>query len=1422
MKTRTIALILLAALSLTIGPVVPAGAQECVANPPLQTKCGDCPNPTGTCPDVNIVNVSPIGDDGKFTVTVNYRKAALMSWTGSGGALRCGSPTDETAPCVNSEATYTKTIELSARCWSPGQYQFRIAIQNCMLPWTNWSDTACTTYTVPETTCGAPVPPCDPHDTTSSCYCPDEQDPQCEIQDKPCKGERCQGSPCYVASGIYETSALDLQLPTNGFPLTLGRIYNSSHAIDGPLGRGWTSSLDARVYYVTARLGTPNTSPTASWNQAIVVLPDGTHRTFTAPNPELPTNTMITFTPPTGRNDTLTRNADGSWDLEIQHSLSVYHFDTTGRLETMTDDFGNRLRRTYDGAGRIQRVADESGSGRYLDVYWGPNGRIADVTDNSGRVVHYDYDGDGMLTRAVDPENHGTSYEYADGRFAPALAEIRDQWGRVLTSLTWEQNSFEKPTGRLKSYTEEGETYTYTYGDGLTSAGRWTKKTDSAGLSWTYPYRADDLITERRGPDGTSGATYDESGRLTASTDLAGIRTQYGWTAAGVLTSVTQASGTADQIRYDYGYDANFPWKVNSVVPKDPDTGAVDRDWQETRYEYYPPGAAAPGSLHTVLRVKTDGSSEVVTTYEYDAKGRVTRVLDALGNATDYTYDAAGNLATVTRPANDDLGTRPSVTYGYDALGRVTTITEGQAVTLVTYDKVDRVTQTKVQKNGSCGGGEVCEFVTGVLYDQYEAGYARLWVHQTDANGIVTKQAYDTYGRLVVSRDAQSNDTRYNYVKKHLVGITDANDYTTGYLYDSAGRLWKTIFPDAAEESYTYSADGLLATKTDRKGNVISYTYDAHKRLSQKVYNNGTDGTIHFVYEGQKLVRVENRSQGVNEDHVYTYDAGYRTASEQQGPRGTVRWEYDTRDQVSRMSVDGGPTTDYTYYPDGSMNTITWSLVSGQFKYHYTPDGQYATVSFPNGQSRNYSYDWAGRLLQLANLHPTTGNLATYSYGYDVDWATGLKTRKGQRTSMTADVPAQSLSGALTKYYYDVHYQLTGADYPSAAPFNGEVARWAYDAIGNRTSETVNGVTANYTYQKLGANPKNWQRLLSAGPISFTYFADGALASRTAVGGEYAYNYDFDGGYRSVSGSLTKNYVDDYRHRNTGESGAQASIGIIWDKANLIAVDSPILNLLRGQGLDDTLATADSEVKFLAVDGTSSAVVAVSAGGGVQSLTLYDAWGNARGSASSSWTGFSGSRDRSEALVDMRFRQYLPEVGRFAREDPLGDIDGPSLYAYVQNDPVLFADPLGLYKLQDNIKRKPHGQPERLCGSPFACSVVMADVLCDCHCDRGFIVADVTLRLFGTINYFDGPFGAKQRSTVDKTVVDAKSAIRHEYLWHINKAIVGIEPLVKSLGSKYFASVESCDLECKTISKLITGEFWKILKQTQEAENHKK
>src|SRR5262249_22332508 len=196
------------------------------------------------------------------------------------------------------------------------------------------------------------------------------------------------------------------------------------------------------------------------------------------------------------------------------------------------------------------------------------------------------------------------------------------------------------------------------------------------------------------------------------------------------------------------------------------------------------------------------------------------------------------------------------------------------------------------------------------------------------------------------------------------------------------------------------------------------------------------------------------------------------------------------------LTVQSGPATTSSYSPDGSLDTIQWSPVAGNFKYAYPLPGQYQTITFPNGQTRNFSYDDQGRLTQLTNLASGASNIATYAYGYDLNYTTGQYTMLGQRVSLTATVPSQNLNNHLFKYEYDSLYELNKVTYPNVAPFNGEVDSWTYDAIGNRLTSTINGSTTNYTYLKIGSNPNNWQRLTSDGSNSYTYDANGDTPTR--------------------------------------------------------------------------------------------------------------------------------------------------------------------------------------------------------------------------------------------------------------------------------------------------------------------------------------
>jgi len=1044
--------------------------------------------------------------------------------------------------------------------------------------------------------------------------------------------------------------------------------------------------------------------------QATVRLPDGTLLSFTE------NSDHRTYSFPPTRYDVLVKNS-GAWDLTIQRSRTVYHFSATGALLTVIDDYGNLQSWTYDGSGRPTRVTDVT-SGRYLSFFYGGDGRISSIQDSASRSVSYHYDGTGLLTSVTDAAGRITSYSYSQPpppvRFTPNLAQIRDNWNRVITAITYDASD------RTTSYTEEGEKYTYTYHAGVEiDATPVTLKTstqmcDSQPCQWTFTYGAFGFVTQEHTPDfsghyaiqkytvyNTDGSVQQTQEEGTPSAP--GVITAYAYLpTGGYVRSVTRdyRGPNTGVVRFDYTYDTNFPMRVTAITPKNPSSGAVDPTWQAWKYDYYQAGSNAPSALYHVYRVEDNLTLDTVATYAYDTHGRVTKYTSATGAITDYAYDGQGNLLTVTGPANNDGGTRPVTTYGYDTVGRVTSVTDALGhQTTYAYDALDRITSVTLPKPSS---GSALNFTTTYSYDNYDSGTMLLFTNVTDPNGNLTKQGYDQFGRLGKSIDALGNATSYSYQDQQqqhglLESIADANGNVTSYDYDGMRRLTKTTFPDGAFESYVYYNDNTLLTKTDRKGQTIGYNYDTLKRVIQKCRPSpgqacsGPVASIAFTFTGQMLTKVVDTTLSPSETQTFAYDHSYRLASVVEGTRGTVNYQYNADDRVTNLAVSSGPTATYTYYADDSLNTIQWTPVAGTFKYAYTLPGQYQTVTMPSGATRNFSYDDQGRLTQISNVDPIAGNLATYAYGYDFDYTNGQYDRLGQRVSLTATVPRQGLNNHLFKYEYDTDYQLNKARYPSVAPFNGEVDSWTYDAIGNRLTSTVNLVTKTYTYQKISGNPNNWQRLLNDGTNAYTYDANGNTRTKTG----YTFGWDFDNRMSSLSVGTTPayTYTYDYQGRRGSKTVSGSTSTYLYDGLNLIEeTGATPADYLFGPGIDEPIAMARSGViYYYGVDGLGSANLVTNAAGVVQDSYLYDAWGQTRTQTGSLANPFGyTAREFGEAgTLFYRARYYQPSIGRFLSEEPGISTLGvfAQLYPYVGNSPVAYVDP-------DGEDRVPKGGPK--------------------------------------------------------------------------------------------------------------------------------
>ncbi|HVT18588.1 MAG TPA: RHS repeat-associated core domain-containing protein [Thermoanaerobaculia bacterium] len=1106
--------------------------------------------------------------------------------------------------------------------------------------------------------CGNPIPPCDPANPVSTCYIPSPPDPRCE----PEECGKCNKSPCYVSSGVFVKTFHDLSLPTAGFSLAALRRYESSHMIDGPTGFGWTSGLAARLYYTTYLFAAPSTYR----READVTMPSGVRYRFVA-------NGDGTFTPPSGRHDTLVRNGDGSFDLTLQRSSAILHFAANGSLLSMTDRFGNALNLTYDANGRLQQVADAAGSGRYLRVTWGADGRIGGVQDSAGRQVVYAYDNRGVMTSFTDAANRTFTYFYYPGRFTPLLQFVKDPWNRNALAVGYDSYD------RVLGYNEDGEDYFYTYA--YNNNPNQTAKSDSFNDTWVFTYGAGGLVSDVTPPAGAGSAPshtdYYPDGSYRQEIDEVGVVTSYAYDAMGRLTTATKDAQGPSAINYQISYAPQLPDDPTAVLAVNPATGQIDSNWTSRRYDYYPAGSPAPGALHHVYRVESDGTTlDLQATLTYDTKGRITEISDAAGSAWDYAYDAQGNLSTVQLPSNNDAGTRPSITYGYDAAGRATSRTDALGnTTRYTYDNLGRITSRQLPALS----GSSLDFTTTITYDDFDVASNLVFTDVKDPNGNVRRYGRDEKGHLVKAIDAVGNATVLTYTHGLLTSITDPNQNVTRYWYDSLRRLSTLLPPEGGQEVFTYYPDGMVATAKDRKGNTTTYAYDSLKRLVAKTLQDSTGLT--YTYTGQRLTSIADTTVAPSETSTLDFDSSFRLRRVTQGTRGALSYTYNSDDSVASYAVTGGPTATYSYFPDGQLKTINWSPVSGSFGFHYLLTGPLQSISFPNSQNRTYSYDNQMRLTGVVN-DLLGASLATYTYGYDLDNASGTYIRLGQRSSMTASA-GLGQAGNVTRYYYDKNYRLTRVDYPSAPPFLGETDSWSFDALGNITSFVQNGMARPFTYFKNGTNPLNGQRLQSDGTRTFAYDADGNLASATSSAGTFNFTSDLEDHLKAISGAASAAYTYDYSGRRTAKSSGGASASYLYDGPDLIQEQgaSPA-DYLFGPNLDQPLATQRGvNTYYYLADGTGSVTGLTTAAGTLVQAYQYDATGNLRTStnAVANPFGYTGREFGEAGLLYYRARYYDPAIGRFTAEDPIGLRGGDvNLYAYAGGDPVNQTDPSGL------------------------------------------------------------------------------------------------------------------------------------------------
>lgn len=482
-------------------------------------------------------------------------------------------------------------------------------------------------------------------------------------------------------------------------------------------------------------------------------------------------------------------------------------------------------------------------------------------------------------------------------------------------------------------------------------------------------------------------------------------------------------------------------WGLNSLrktVTKDPD-GKEKVTYTDGWGQTIVSGVNMNPSTDDAL----DDVSDLITKYEYDLQGNLTRTEDPRGLVTTYTYNSLNQLTQKKLPDQ----THPHH-YRYDDKGRLrfhkdpVLDASNDHYYYTKYDDLDR--PTEIGKRNTSND----------FNDENDIN-----------NQSFPTSSYTAYTRYFYDGDSPLSGHTPNNTKGRLTRST---------YKDPNSSYWGSTY-------YSYNSLGLVewviqqpAQPTSSNNRKIEYTYDELGRMTRLYFNplSSSSDDHYFWYYYDELGRPEK---------VTSYSSSLEGSALTE-----AEYTYYAEGQVEQLTLgDGAQVVDYDYTIQGWLEDINDGGISGADQFgvflDYANNGnvshqQWSQKAFSTGTYNYfYGYDSANRLKEACygstNSCTSTGDYDV-TYGYDKSGNIDYISRNGAGSDPDIEYYISFVSG--TNKVNDVL-----VDGVSSATKN-----YSYDASGNVTQNEVQGITST-TY--------DWRNLptsLSANGSTLTYIYD--------------------------------------------------------------------------------------------------------------------------------------------------------------------------------------------------------------------------------------------------------------------------------------------------------------------------------------------
>jgi RHS repeat-associated protein len=404
------------------------------------------------------------------------------------------------------------------------------------------------------------------------------------------------------------------------------------------------------------------------------------------------------------------------------------------------------------------------------------------------------------------------------------------------------------------------------------------------------------------------------------------------------------------------------------------------------------------------------------------------------------------------------------------------------------------------------------------------------------------------------------------------------------------------------------------------------------------------------------------------------------------GDASTTQYIYDAGGRVTTITDSLSGTISYTYNDFGCGSCSGSALdhiasettPAGTVSYAYDAVGRRSTMTFPGTPDVTYTWDDAGRLV---NINRSIGGAAKdFAIAYDP---------AGRRTSV--QVPLYKSKGKwqyLTSTYgYDIASRLTSLLHQNPTS-TIENFTWTYDANGNRKSVSqlanipLATPLANTSYDEVN-------EMLSLDGATLTYDLNGNLESRTDACGTTNYTWDARNrliaidGYHADCTQSKASFQYDALNRRIERTVESVTTQYVYDGWDIIqeTTNGVTTNYTRTLTIDEPLALerSDGAVRYFTADALGSIIALTDENGVVTTSYSYDAFGNVTVSGSDvNPSQYAGRENDGTGLYYYRARYYSPGMRRFISEDPIRLAGGVNYFVFVKNNPVNLLDPFGL------------------------------------------------------------------------------------------------------------------------------------------------